>query len=501
MAHKNLQSKLKKIQQDAAKAAQEDPENIKLALEGGMDEQRLTMLEAAREKIGEFKEKIIADQRAKLALERQLHRSEIAIVQPYFAAKKKIQQCERVDSCIELANSLSEQAGVESQDALNKLKAVLEQKSQETVTNEDILNIDTAYGAMEKLKNSTELQRIFDKLLIDSPLSDEDYETLINHLDPQAMESTARVNPRNLEKMAVSLLVNFMDPDQRIELVRKFMESNKRAQTGELIDVFLVLGKLSIGEASTLFQEAADAGAITNEQHEIYKERMSPDSEYYSKLQENARQQMELELAEGYRGMTNENIVSRFVGYPALAFVGMCWGFTTFAVNTLVSRRRGEPIADTLARFGKSYALPGLAVGLAGLEIHMGLLKSRGEEAFAGPLSEAISSDPNESMLVEIYNSPELKEYLKNGGFNTIKQKWDELIRNKEEKYIRLSDLIDLEENPDQQEILERLRSESHAEDRINDKLTTVAHCAYQLELYTNAKFQEKINNLTEITA
>lgn len=403
-----------------------------------------------------------------------------------------------------LADELLKDANDTARRRLEQLKVVLAKKIEGAfMTTAEVAAIEKAVTAIELFdKDHPELHALFVKIGEGGNLTPEEYAQVINLMNPADLGKIGVSGPEAFETTASGLLIGVMSPAQRFELVKRYMESDKKENTAQLIDAFLKTGVLSLMQGEELFKLAVSAGALSSEEFESeYKKKL--ESAYYADELKKFREAVGGETARDIGGRFSRNVVERFVGKPLLHTLLMLWGGTTMLVNALASREKGN-FAQSLKNIAdnKFFWLGAGAAGV-GYEGATGTMRDGrgrggaldffglGEGNISAWLDKMLSDEDREDvvkrnalkLLAENYLGapPAFRDYLENGGHATI-------MKFKDEKDARgnpvmsLEKMLEKEEGAVQKGRLEELKSmNGEPGKRIDKMLLAVAVSASAL--------------------
>lgn len=320
-------------------------------------------------------------------------------------------------------------------------------------------------------------------------------------LKPYDILSQRSANTAAYEATSAGVLVGAMSSKEREELIHHFMDSERKNETPQLIDAFLTMGLLEDEQAVSLLKGTP------------YETEIKQKIETGHYKQERARMEQEQEKNfEKYRGIYNENIVSRVVGKPLFGLLGMVWGVATVGLNMMVSYPKGSGPGrmKRIAAWAKNvvknpYTWAGLAATAGGAELTSTSLKTGGWFG-AGPISRMLEkSEKEDEKLPEIEKASReklreihdagpkpLDAYLKNGGFETIQKLRDQIIREKKRRIITIDELMKLETSDAQRARLQQMKLiPTESQESINAKLTTISEAAFVLKIKTDQEFQK----------
>ena len=402
-----------------------------------------------------------------------------------------------------LATELMKEAGQEAETRRVFLVSLLESKIEgEFATTEEVAAIDKAVKGLAAFeKQNPQLEELFKRITGKEKLKKTDYDEIIKILKPYDLMKQDATSSAAFEATTAGILVGSMSPKEREQLVKYFMESNRKAETSQLIDALLVMGLMEDHQATNLLKGTAYETDISKKVKDGH----------YKKERQRVAVAQESHIQK-YRGIYNENIASRVVGKPLFGILAMVWGTTTFALNALVSypNGKGPGRMKRIAAWAKGmaknpYAWAGLAAAGGGAEVASTSIKTGGWIG-AGPIARLLekSEKKKEQMpkleatsrqkLEEIRESgpKPLNAYLENGGFKTVQELRKKIIREKTKRIITIDELIKLETNAAQKQRLQQMKLiPTESEESINAKLTTVSEAAFILKIKTDEEFQK----------
>lgn len=403
-----------------------------------------------------------------------------------------------------LAQELIKEAGQKAETRRIFLITLLESKIEgEHATTEEVAAIDKAVeGITQFEKQNPELEKLFEKITGKEALEESDYDKVIKILKPHDIISQDATSGAAFEATSAGILVGAMSVKEREQLVKYFMESDKKAETPQLVDALLVMGLLEEHQVTSLLKGTPYENEINQKMKQGH----------YKQERQRIAQARESHVQK-YRGIYNENINSRFWGQkPFFGLLAMVWGTTTFALNALVSYPKGsgkgrmKRVATWMKNMTKNpYTWAGLAATAGGAEVTGTSLKTGGWFG-TGPIARMLEkSDKKKDQMPELEATAhqkleEIREagptplnaYLEHGGFNTIKELRKNIIRENKKRIITIDELIKLETNPAQKQRLQQMKLiPTENEESINAKLTTVSEAAFILKIKNDEEFQE----------
>ncbi len=416
--------------------------------------------------------------------------------QTYDALIKEFNQRVQKDSSVNLeslAQELLDNANAKTRQRLEKLRAILNEKVEDTyITTHEVAEIARAVeGVKDFEKAHPELHQLFIKISEDGALNEGDYKQIVALIDPDKLPQISDKNVHSYESTGAGLLISMMSPQQKYELVLNFMESNKGKESDELIDGFLRTGVLTLLQGEQLFKQALKKGLLTQEEFEKkYKQKL--ETTYYRDRVKQFKDVLQGEVYRKYSGRYSKNIVERFVGKPLLHSLLALWGGTTAIINALASRKRGD-FAQTLHNitFNKFFWL---GVGAAGIGIEgvsgsmreghkrRGVLEFLGlGEGYISQLIDNLLNDKEKAdvkkrnalkTLTENYLGapPDLRNYLEQGGHQTI-LKLRGQFDVQGNPVLSLDKLIEKEEHAGRKEFLKNLRVMNKKPEKKIDKI------------------------------
>lgn len=397
-----------------------------------------------------------------------------------------------------IATEVLSSAEKETKVVIDGVAAILVRHSSKEgeVSTEDVRKIEESITTLNKFaKQNPDVPDIANRIF-ENNLTDSDYNKIIGFIDVNQLSS---VSSNSIETSCGGTFLSMMTTTQIKELVKRFGKSEKQADTLKLINVLISIQKISKKEADELMQETVAMGVITGDQKSEYQNNW--DSGQYQKTIEESRQKARKALSQkGYSGMGAENIMNKVMfKKPMWAAIAMVWGTTTFAMNMLANRQKGDKLGDYLSRAAKSYALPGLGVAVLGYEVAGTATKTNNRRTVgAGGVSLALNSPDGEEnplsreafaqqSIAQIYDeSPKsMRDYLRAGGIATILERREYVLSHKGTKrQITLDDLIAMEKEENHEDQVAKLialrDSDFVSKERTIRDLTTLSEAASQ---------------------
>lgn len=425
----------------------------------------------------------------------------------------------------EMVNSLSAKAGSKVKEINILMKRIPES---EKMTVKETVELDKAFEALKKLKEKMkqkhgdhgDFDRLFQVLGDGGKLEKEDYEAIIDMMNPEDLSKQTGNTELLVERSTTGLFIILMSPAQRYELMELFIESDKKEHAPEVIDGLLQAGVLTRFQGKKLFEQAGDTK---------YKEKI--EGSYYQDQQRKLEEAVNSKDIRTTSQRSCRNIVDRYVGMPMVHTALVAWGGLTALLNFAASWEKGD-FGKTLSNFATSYGPLGLAgagLGLEGLSstIHKGEAKDTLEKYGIGGgvvsrwidslLSDEDRKDTTKRnaarLLAETYsNAPtDLMTYMDKGGFATIHELASEERKEREkaieegdddkkiEPKVTLEKLIEREDDPGQKAKLEGLKARNARADKPIDKaLFTIAATSLPLGITTKEKMEEQLKKIRE---
>lgn len=358
----------------------------------------------------------------------------------------------------------------------------------EDLTPESVYGVKRTMEAIDEMKKSNpKLFEIYETLIDKGKLTPDNYKTIISTLNSSDIESTFTDPKKSFEATATGAIIARMDKEQRKELIKNLIESDKKADTGQIIESFLMGGLLEKEEVKDLWNNAKQKGLITPEQDLKFNQ-----TDYSQKAQE-FQQQVREQIQKTYGGRYHRNAMDAFVGMPLLKTIGALWGTTVLALNIANNRN------DLASLIKNPWAIAG--AGALGTSLYFGGGKFIGDTLFGGSEEEKEDSPETKNAkatLEQIYTKGNLqfKNYLENGGFNTL-IKFREQLKDKETiDSLTIEELMKLETTQEQKDRLKLLQTENNTSaGAINTQFIQVLKSAKTARITTDAQMRELIKN------
>lgn len=381
-----------------------------------------------------FEKKISGSKMGEVALTevRTMKEQQKVAVKTTFERFKKEYQEKAEDNKSErdtLAKELLERAEKEAEARVQNIQLILNMLVKgDYITEEEAAALKRVLVGIEKISaKDIQTQEILLKLQQGRGLDKQDYARIITMISPHDLTARDAKPRERFEATSAGILIGFMTPVQRYQLVEELMDSYKREQTAEVIDGFLRTGILTVAQGEELFKEAVQKKIITEQQfQEVYKKRL--DQGFYVDEVKKVRDAMEAEVKR-MKGMYDVNLMERVVGKPLLGAGMLLHSFFWILTNVLAAG------GDFKSLFRNPYMWAAVGEGALALEMTSGSIK-RGTENWgigSGWISRAIErmserEGPKTTaekqavkMMADIYLSyPDFGAYLENGGVTTI---------------------------------------------------------------------------------
>lgn len=399
------------------------------------------------------------------------------------------------------------QATAEAEETLKNYEAMIPENIQGSFTGHDVYELTKAFAAFEKIQDPA-IKTTFDKLAQDPKenLIPEEYQRIIQLWNPAELNLQKVSAKESYDTSVVGLLLEMMEPHQRVKLVQEFMNSPKKNDTPAVLHALLATGLLEYPEGQKL--------------HELMQKNsifIPPGSfrtpKEYQQLQDQTKTAVQTEVEANFMGQFSKNIMDRIVGKTGLGLIGTFAAGSTLLLNLILHKGK----IHEMGLYGNA-ALAGL---VAGIESVSGTYKQGNRTGFFdkfgfghGAVSEFLQKkkpdkDMQENVERQFFDSfhalPEgIQEYLSNGGIKTAaqvrKKKLDTFKGNA--ALISVNDLLEFElakSSPAvmQVERLTAFRSTSKQQlKEINRYLNITAESANALKINTGDHLTRKLHDI-----
>ncbi|GEM_PF-5365821 len=301
----------------------------------------------------------------------------------------------------------------------------------------DLLRLKQDMIGVENLAmKDTKVAEILQKLKDRKALSDRDYVAVVKMLGNFKVQKPFGALPaednqkerdrQNFDTAAAAELVALMQPYQRKELVEFFINSDKKAESGKLIDAFLASGTLTIAQGQDLLEKARPV--IAEDEYLQYAQKLQ--SGEYQKQMEKLTQEMENGVKQ-LQTMYAVNPIERGFGGPLLGAALNLHSILWFTANVLVAHGDlaeiirnpfiylgiGEYVlSKELSSGGIKYAAGWHETGLGAGDVAGAWDRLREEDR---PKNEDESAALLKLMNI-VSNHTEFRNYLEEGGSVTV---------------------------------------------------------------------------------
>ncbi len=410
-----------------------------------------------------------------------------------------------------LAMDLLQQAESEAQTRVLNIEMVLNILVKgDYITAEEAQALKRVLVGIERISaKDVHAQEILVKLKEKKNLDSTDYQRIIMMINPSDLTMRDAKPRERFEITTAGILIGFMSPAQRYELIEEMMKSPKSKETAEVIDGFLRTGILSIAQGEELFKKAVEKKIITEQQFkEVYQKRF--DQGFYIDEMKKVREAID-EQVNRMKGSYSTNLVERVAGAPLLGSAMLLHSFFWILTNVLAS---GGDFKSLLNPKKYPHLWAAIGEGALALEITSGSLK-RGAGNLgigSGWISRAVESMVEKegpkttqeqtafASIGEIYLSyPDFGSYLEHGGAGTIlgirKAKTGQGLQGKD-LIISYDELLKTEKDQLQQSRL--ADAQKKFPQKMNAQINTIAEALTMLKIETQGDFMTKLGFLKD---
>lgn len=463
----------------------EPPKNVQNAI-ATLEEQRDEALEKVNELYNKKREdlRIQKDSIAEGHLNKMVEEQRSKIREVY---NQKINKLKELKG--HTAEQLSAEAEKYSETVLENLNLALTSNiTGEELTPQSVYGTRQTLEAIEAMKKENpELFTIYETLIDKGHLSDEDYKVIIKSFKTEDLISALNDPKKAFEASATGAIIAKMNKSQRIEFVKHFIESDRIAETAQMIEGILLGGFLEKGDVQEHWDEAKKQKLITPEQDKRFSE-----TDYSKKAQE-LQQAVQEEIQKKYGGRYSRNMFDTYIEKGLLPTIGMVWGGLVLILNALNNRKNlGSLSTNISAIAGAGAFLTGGYFG--GGKFIADVVGINMEDKETEETPEVKKAKESLSKLFEKKST--LQKYFANGGYKTLNQFNSQLKSNETIDSLTIDRLISLETDQDQKNRLHILADENKtAPEVVNDSFISIFKLSKTAGFKSDEEFRKYIAN------
>ncbi len=406
-----------------------------------------------------------------------------------------------------LLDETLKKAKAQAKGELLPYEAALEKKASNGLTTESVADIDKTFKGIEAImKGDPKFMAIFNKIDKREELTRPDYAHVCAILSAKEVMKIGSSPEQGFNSTTAGVLVGMMDTTERVELIKVFMESPSKNDTFQLVDSFLRAGLLENEEAEQLMNMGMQKGLLTQPVFNEFKNKL--EAGFYRNERIKYEEAVREAAKKGYEGKSQVNPMKQFVGAPLLGLVMEAYFAILYGLNAMANK----------SILPKNVYMGGALIGgMLSHEMRTGAarigkneLLGKGDLTKAGAWlkqkAETIGEDETDPALEDLNDiltkgNQKLREYLINGGIETLLSIRKERKRQKKSLVITLSELMEYEKNlppekrdPDQLMRLQWIQNDKIADHkRVELDINKFADLAPAFEIETSRDIDTKI--------